>query len=130
MLCDNFFATDSDQEHPSITCPLDILSSSDRVSWAKPAVIDNVDTSLEVACVPESGSLFRAGETRVTCSVTDSHGNTGSCLFSVVVGMYYGVVVSVAIVVVGATVVVDDDSVVYTFYVFFTGNDIFISLLL
>ena len=80
--------TDSDQEHPSITCPLDILSSSDLVSWSKPAVIDNFDTSLEVSCVPESGSSFRAGETRVTCLVTDSHGNTGSCLFSVVVGRY------------------------------------------
>ncbi|MFJ8788701.1 HYR domain-containing protein [Streptomyces sp. NPDC102462] len=39
---------------------------------------DTVDGTLPVTCDPASGSLFPVGTTRVTCTATDSSGNTGT----------------------------------------------------
>lgn len=39
---------------------------------------DAVDGTLPVTCTPSSGSLFPVGTTRVTCTATDSSGNTGT----------------------------------------------------
>ncbi|MEU1785511.1 VWA domain-containing protein [Streptomyces sparsogenes] len=39
---------------------------------------DTVDGELPVTCAPASGSLFPIGTTEVTCTATDSSGNTGS----------------------------------------------------
>jgi von Willebrand factor type A domain-containing protein/HYR domain-containing protein len=39
---------------------------------------DGVDGELPVSCDPESGSRFPVGTTEVTCTATDSAGNTGS----------------------------------------------------
>ncbi|WP_406835704.1 HYR domain-containing protein [Streptomyces sp. AHU1] len=39
---------------------------------------DKVDGRVPVTCVPPSGSVFPLGETKVTCTATDSHGNTGT----------------------------------------------------
>jgi hypothetical protein len=38
-----------------------------------------------VACVPPSGSFFPVGDTTVTCTATDTAGNTGTCTFTVTV---------------------------------------------
>ena len=38
-----------------------------------------------VTCTPASGSMFPLGINNVTCSATDSHGNTGSASFNVIV---------------------------------------------
>jgi len=53
-----------------------------RVSY-HPYAIDTVDGDLPVACAPASGSFFRVGRTKVTCSATDTSGNTGQAQFVV-----------------------------------------------
>jgi hypothetical protein len=40
-----------------------------------------------VTCTPASGSTFPLGATTVTCSATDTAGNTGSSTFTVTVWM-------------------------------------------
>ncbi len=44
---------------------------------------DTVDGTLPVSCNPPSGSTFPLGSTQVTCTSTDSRGNTGSGLLQV-----------------------------------------------
>jgi hypothetical protein len=46
---------------------------------------DDVDGSPPVTCTPRSGSRFKLGKTRVTCSATDSGGNTSTARFTVTV---------------------------------------------
>ncbi|MER5363715.1 VWA domain-containing protein [Streptomyces sp. NPDC002722] len=48
-----------------------------RVTYAATAQ-DTTDGTLPVTCTPASGSLFPVGRTTVTCSATDSAGNTGT----------------------------------------------------
>ncbi|WPW30165.1 HYR domain-containing protein [Streptomyces atratus] len=48
-----------------------------RVTYAATAQ-DATDGTLPVTCTPPSGSLFPVGSTTVTCSATDSAGNTGT----------------------------------------------------
>lgn len=48
-----------------------------RVTYAATAQ-DATDGTLPVTCTPDSGSLFPVGRTTVTCSATDSAGNTGT----------------------------------------------------
>ena len=49
------------------------------------AATDDRDGTLPVTCVPRSGSAFRIGRTRVTCSAIDSSANTGTASFTVTV---------------------------------------------
>jgi hypothetical protein len=53
-----------------------------RVSY-HPYAIDAVDSEVPVMCTPASGSFFRVGRTAVTCSATDTSGNTGRAQFVV-----------------------------------------------
>jgi outer membrane protein assembly factor BamB len=46
---------------------------------------DNVDPNPQVTCDPASGSTFPIGETTVTCTATDSAGNTATATFKVTV---------------------------------------------
>jgi hypothetical protein len=55
-----------------------------RVTFAVSAS-DDVDGSLPATCTPRSGSRFKLGKTRVTCSATDSGGNTATAHFTVTV---------------------------------------------
>jgi hypothetical protein len=55
------------------------------VTWPDATANDTVDGALSASCVPASGSSFAVGTTTVTCSATDSHGNTGSASFVVTV---------------------------------------------
>ncbi|MFJ6609903.1 VWA domain-containing protein [Streptomyces sp. NPDC091289] len=48
-----------------------------RISYTATAT-DPQDGELPVTCAPPSGSLFPVGTTTVTCSATDSAGNTGA----------------------------------------------------
>ncbi|MGW2178001.1 HYR domain-containing protein [Streptomyces sp. NPDC001732] len=48
-----------------------------RVTYGATAQ-DATDGTLPVTCTPASGSLFPVGRTTVTCSATDSAGNTGT----------------------------------------------------
>ena len=49
------------------------------------AATDNADPNPQVTCAPASGSTFPIGETAVTCTATDSNGNTASATFKVIV---------------------------------------------
>ncbi|HKC82839.1 MAG TPA: HYR domain-containing protein, partial [bacterium] len=44
---------------------------------------DPDDAVASLACVPASGSTFPIGTTTVTCTATDTHGNTSSASFTV-----------------------------------------------
>ncbi len=46
---------------------------------------DAIDGALPVTCKPRSGSAFRIGRTKVTCSATDSSGNTAKGTFAITV---------------------------------------------
>jgi hypothetical protein len=46
------------------------------VSYSSPATSDAVDGAKTATCIPASGSFFAVGDTLVTCSATDAHGNT------------------------------------------------------
>jgi hypothetical protein len=50
-----------------------------------PWATDDVDASPIVTCQPPSGSYLPVGTTTVTCSATDSWGNTGTATFAVTV---------------------------------------------
>ena len=55
-----------------------------RVRYAVTAQ-DEVDGIRAVTCTPRSGSLFAAGRTTITCSATDSSGNTRRARFAITV---------------------------------------------
>ena len=61
----------------------DIRASSGVVSYLITAW-DAADRNPTVSCTPESGSVFGAGTTTVTCTASDSAGNTSSVSFRVV----------------------------------------------
>lgn len=46
---------------------------------------DDKDGALAAACTPRSGSRFKVGRTRVSCSATDSSGNRAAASFTVTV---------------------------------------------
>jgi hypothetical protein len=46
---------------------------------------DAVDGPLLASCSPVSGSSFRIGHTRVTCTATDSSGNTATATFTITI---------------------------------------------
>jgi hypothetical protein len=53
------------------------------VSYTAPTAVDDLDGPIPVACAPASGRTFPLGTTKVTCTATDSHGNTASAIFDV-----------------------------------------------
>src|SRR5205085_9056765 len=55
------------------------------VTYTAPTAVDNVDGPVPVTCSPLSGKLFPLGVTKVHCSATDAHGNTGTAVFEVTV---------------------------------------------
>jgi len=63
----------------AITCP---PSANQIVNYAAPVASDNCP-GVTVACVPPSGSTFALGTTSVSCTATDTSGNTASCAFPV-----------------------------------------------
>ncbi len=44
-------------------------------SWTTPTATDTVDGTDQVTCAPASGSTFPIGNTTVTCTAKDAHGN-------------------------------------------------------
>ena len=57
--------------------------SGASVSWPSPTATDLVDGDVAVSCTPVSGSTFGLSSTTVTCSATDSNGNSTSDTFNV-----------------------------------------------
>jgi HYR domain len=87
----SFTVTVNDVQPPTITCPANVtavaaqtcpLSTTTAVTFPAPTASDNCP-GVTVACVPPSGSIFPAGTTTVTCTATDTSGNTASCSFTV-----------------------------------------------
>ncbi|HJQ26123.1 MAG TPA: alpha-amylase family glycosyl hydrolase [Blastocatellia bacterium] len=81
-----------DNTPPTITCPANqtavaspaacSVGGSQVVNYPPPTASDNCP-GVTVACVPPSGSTFTLGTTTVTCTATDTSGNTASCSFTV-----------------------------------------------
>ena len=55
------------------------------VTYSSPTASDLVDGAVAVACLPQSGSTFQLGGNTVSCTATDSHGNTATATFMVTV---------------------------------------------
>ncbi len=85
-----FTVTVGDHEPPSANCPANIVQAVDAgkdfatVTFTLPANTDNCGVASAVA-VPASGSAFAVGTNSVTVVVTDIHGNTNTCSFTVAV---------------------------------------------
>ncbi len=84
-----FTITIADTQSPLITCPADLTAVSPNqssscvvVNYPAPVVSDNCP-GVTVTCNPPSGSCFPLGTTTVTCTATDSSGNTATCNFTV-----------------------------------------------
>jgi hypothetical protein len=56
-----------------------------EVSYTVPTASDVIDSSVDVACAPASGSTFAIGGTTVTCTATDDSGNSATRSFPVTV---------------------------------------------
>jgi hypothetical protein len=87
----SFTVTVNDTQPPEITCPGDITVVTDQNACPAPAcqvanftatATDNCP-GVTVVCNPPSGSCFPVGITTVTCTATDTAGNTATCSFSV-----------------------------------------------
>jgi HYR domain len=81
-----------DTTPPAVTAPANVTTSTDNpggttVTYGAATASDIVDGSLTPTCSPASGSTFPVGTTTVTCTATDSHGNTGSASFTVTVSL-------------------------------------------
>ena len=81
-------------ELPIITVPDDIFAQADnsngmKIKYSKygvnPFAEDDIDDFVEVICSPPTNKIFPIGETLVTCSATDSGGNTATASFYVTV---------------------------------------------
>jgi hypothetical protein len=86
----SFSVTVQDTTPPAISAHADVTafatsSAGAVVSYTLPTASDLVDGSVAVTCLPASGSTFAVGTTTVNCSATDSHGNTGTSSFNVIV---------------------------------------------
>lgn len=85
----SFTITVRDTTPPTLSLPASmtvqaVSASGANVTFSATAT-DIVSGSTAVACSPASGSLFPVGTTTVSCSSTDSHGNSASGTFSVTV---------------------------------------------
>jgi hypothetical protein len=76
----------TDTTRPVVTVPAGVVSPTPAVTFTATAT-DNLDGTLPVVCNPASGSTFDLGETIVECRATDTHANTGTASFTVLVGV-------------------------------------------
>lgn len=85
----SFSVTVEDTTAPDVTVPASFSAEATGASGAEVAfgssAIDLVDGPLTPACSPGSGATFPLGPTTVTCTATDTAGNTGSASFIVTV---------------------------------------------
>ncbi|HEX3542138.1 MAG TPA: HYR domain-containing protein [Acidimicrobiales bacterium] len=87
-----------DNVPPVVSVPKDMTVEATSASGAavtfNATAQDNVDGTLTPTCTPASGSTFTLGTTPVSCSATDSSGNTGTAGFNVTVQDTTGPVIS------------------------------------
>ena len=87
-----FTVTVNDTQPPTITCPANQTAVTNQnacpsasclvVNYPAPVALDNCPSVL-VVCNPPGGSCFPVGVTTVTCTATDTSGNTATCSFTV-----------------------------------------------
>ncbi|MGH9799750.1 MAG: HYR domain-containing protein, partial [Blastocatellia bacterium] len=82
-----------DTQPPTIACSPGVTvaaanGTSTVVNYPAPTVMDNCQASAD--CLPPSGSTFQIGMTTVSCTATDSSGNTANCAFIVKVNQDIG----------------------------------------
>jgi uncharacterized delta-60 repeat protein len=84
-----FTVTVNDTQPPQILCPpnqtavtLQPGGQTVVVNYPAPTASDNCP-GVTSSCVPPSGSTFNVGVTTVSCTATDSSGNTATCMFTV-----------------------------------------------
>jgi len=78
--------TVQDTEAPTISCPGNITANAASASGAAvsfPLATASDNCSASATCTPASGSIFAIGTSPVTCTATDTSGNTATCTFSV-----------------------------------------------
>ncbi|MEW5825875.1 MAG: HYR domain-containing protein, partial [Candidatus Bipolaricaulota bacterium] len=87
----SFTVTVTETVPPTISgCPANIVQNNDPglcsavVTWTMPTGSDNCALA-SVSCSPAPGSVFPVGTTPVTCTATDTSGNTATCSFTVTV---------------------------------------------
>ncbi|MEI6246802.1 MAG: HYR domain-containing protein, partial [Acidobacteriota bacterium] len=82
-----FTVTVLDGVAPVVTVPAAVTAEATSATGAtvtfSATASDNVDETLTTTCTPASGSAFPLGNTLVTCTATDSGGNTGTASFTV-----------------------------------------------
>lgn len=82
----SFTVTVIDTQPPAITCPANITKEptcpTGAVATFAATASDNCP-GVTVVCNPASGSVFPVGTTTVTCTATDTSGNTAACSFTV-----------------------------------------------
>ena len=87
----SFTVTVNDTEPPTLTCPANIVTNvppgvpNAVVNFFVPAVENCRDNGSAPVCAPPSGSSFPIGTTTVTCTETDTSGNSDNCSFTVTV---------------------------------------------
>jgi hypothetical protein len=85
----SFKVTVADTKPPVVTVPgtltAEATSSAGAVVVYTASALDKVDGNVAVSCAPPAGSTFPLGTTAVQCTATDSHGNTGTGSFTVIV---------------------------------------------
>jgi alpha-tubulin suppressor-like RCC1 family protein len=85
----SFPVTVVDTTPPAITdVPSDITVAAGPggeavIDYTLPTATDLVDGPVSVVCTPPPGSTFQLGQTTVTCTATDTHGNRSSASFSI-----------------------------------------------
>ncbi|MFC8504575.1 HYR domain-containing protein [Pedococcus sp. NPDC057267] len=86
----SFVVTVQDETAPVVTVhepkPVEATGPDGAVvNWDAATATDDVDGTRPVTCDHVSGATYPVGTTTVTCSAADTHGNTGTSTFAVVV---------------------------------------------
>jgi hypothetical protein len=83
----------TDTTAPVLTLPAPIVAAtsvSGAIVTYLASAVDLVDGARPVSCTPASGSAFAIGTTSVSCSASDTRGNTATGSFVVTVNIRYG----------------------------------------
>ena len=85
----SFSITVVDSGAPQLNLPRDFSLSTENENGAvvtfDASASDTIDGPVPVTCSPASGSLFPIGTTRVTCTASDSQGNSANGSFEITV---------------------------------------------